>query len=120
MVVYLPPNYPKDAPYPVLYLLHGGGDDENGWQENGAIGSLLDRFYAEKKIVPMIVVMPNAQGRGNAFEHDLLERVVPYVESHYVARGDAPHRAIAGSIVQPRFCKNGSGLESGYVAFMGR
>lgn len=97
MVVYLPPNYPKDAPYPVLYLLHGGGDDENGWQEHAAIGSLLDEFYAENEIVPMIVVMPNAQGRSNAFEHDLLERVVPYVESHYIARGDAPHRAIAGS-----------------------
>jgi enterochelin esterase-like enzyme len=97
IVVYLPPNYPRDAPYSVLYLLHGAGDDENGWQEQGAIGSLLDRLYAEKKIVPMIVVMPNAQGRSGVFEHDLLEKVIPYVESHYVARGDAQHRAIAGS-----------------------
>ncbi len=96
IVVYLPPDYPQDAPYPVLYLLHGAGDDENGWQKQGAIGPMLDRFYAEKMIVPMIVAMPNAQGRGT-FEQDLLEHVIPHVESHYAVCGDAQHRAIAGS-----------------------
>jgi enterochelin esterase-like enzyme len=96
MVVYLPPNYPQDAPYPVLYLLHGGGDDETGWQKQGAADSILDQLYAEKKVVAMIVVMPNAQGRGCAFEQDLLEAVIPYVESHYATRPDSRHRAIAG------------------------
>ena len=96
MVVYLPPNYPQDAPYPVLYLLHGAGDDETSWQKQGAADSILDRLYAEKKIVAMIVVMPNAQGRSSAFEQDLLEAVIPYVESHYATQRDGRLRAIAG------------------------
>ena len=96
MVVYLPPNYPQEGPYPVLYLLHGGGDDETSWQKQGAADSILDRLYAEKKIVAMIVVMPNAQGRGIAFEQDMLEEVIPYVESHYATQRDSRHRAIAG------------------------
>ncbi len=95
MVVYLPPNYPQGGPYPVLYLLHGAGDDETAWQQQG-VGTLLDRLYAEKKIVAMIVVAPNSQGRGGAFEHDLLEHVIPYVESHYATQGDREHRAIVG------------------------
>jgi enterochelin esterase-like enzyme len=95
MVVYLPPNYPKDAPYPVLYLLHGAGDDETSWQKDGEADSILDHLYAEKKIVAMIVVMPNSQGRGY-FEHDLLEGVIPYVESHYATQRDGQHRAVAG------------------------
>jgi len=96
MVVYLPPNYPQDAPYPVLYLLHGGGDDETSWQKQGAADSVLDQLYAEKKIVAMIVVMPNAQGRSSAFEQDMLEAVIPYVESHYATQRDSRYRAIAG------------------------
>ena len=96
MVVYLPPNYPQDAPYPVLYLLHGGGDDETSWQKQGAADSVLDQLYAQKKIVAMIVVMPNAQGRSTAFEQDLLEAVIPYVESHYATQRDSRRRAIAG------------------------
>jgi enterochelin esterase-like enzyme len=97
MVVYLPPNYPHDAPYPALYLLHGGGDDENSWQTQGMAASTLDHLYAEKQIGAMIVVMPNAQGRGNAFEQDLLESVIPYIESHYATQCDNQHRAIAGT-----------------------
>jgi enterochelin esterase-like enzyme len=96
MVVYLPPDYPQDAPYPVLYLLHGAGDDETSWQKQGAADSILDQLYAEQKIVAMIVVMPNAQGRGMAFEQDMLEAVIPYVESHYATLRDSQHRAIAG------------------------
>jgi enterochelin esterase-like enzyme len=96
MVVYLPPNYPQDAPYPVLYLLHGAGDDETSWQKQGMADSILDQLYAEKKIVAMIVVMPNAQGRSSSFEQDMLEAVIPYVESHYATQRDSQHRAIAG------------------------
>ena len=61
MVVYLPPNYPQGGPYPVLYLLHGAGDDETAWQQQG-VGTLLDRLYAEKKIVAMIVVAHQLAG----------------------------------------------------------
>jgi enterochelin esterase-like enzyme len=58
MVVYTPPGYSKDAKYPVLYLLHGAGDDETGWTKRGAAAVILDNLYADKKITPMVVVMP--------------------------------------------------------------
>src|SRR4051795_670702 len=58
MVIYTPPGYSKDAKYPVLYLLHGAGDDETGWSKKGAAEVILDNLYADKKLVPMIVVMP--------------------------------------------------------------
>jgi enterochelin esterase-like enzyme len=63
MVVYTPPGYTKDAKYPVLYLLHGAGDDETGWHKKGLADVILDNLYAEKKLVPMIVVMPNGWAR---------------------------------------------------------
>jgi enterochelin esterase-like enzyme len=59
MVVYTPPGFSKDAKYPVLYLLHGAGDDETGWRQKGSADVILDNLLADKKIVPMIVVMPN-------------------------------------------------------------
>jgi enterochelin esterase-like enzyme len=120
MVIYTPPGYSKDAKYPVLYLLHGSGDDETGWTTKGSAAAILDNLYAAKKIVPMIVVMPNgfarrasaptasapaapsgrpgARGSGNngAFEDDLLKDVVPYVESHYAVQADREHRAVVG------------------------
>jgi len=96
MLVYLPPEYPRDAPYPVLYLLHGAGGDETDWQQKSAVDSVMDRLYAAKKIVPMIVVMPGEPGRGSAADRDLLEAIVPYVESHYNVQRDSGSRAIAG------------------------
>src|SRR6476646_9841627 len=64
MVVYLPPGYSKDTRYPVLYLLHGAGDNEAGWTRNGAANVILDNLLADKKIVPMIVVMPHGSPQG--------------------------------------------------------
>src|SRR5262245_33097294 len=64
MVVYTPPGYSKDTKYPVLYLLHGAGDNETGWTQKGAAGVILDNLYADKKLVPMIVVMPNGFVQG--------------------------------------------------------
>jgi enterochelin esterase-like enzyme len=103
MVVYLPPGYSKDAKYPVFYLLHGGGDDETGWQKKGSAPTILDNLYADKKLVPMIVVMPNGFARkpgetmgSSLFEDDLLKDIIPYVESHYPVKTDAEHRALAG------------------------
>ncbi len=58
-VVYTPPGYSKDTKYPVLYLLHGAGDDEHGWVQKGSADVILDNLYADRKLVPMIVVMPN-------------------------------------------------------------
>jgi enterochelin esterase-like enzyme len=59
MMVYTPPGYTRDKKYPVLYLLHGMGDNEMGWQRNGSAPVILDNLLADGKIVPMIVVMPN-------------------------------------------------------------
>jgi enterochelin esterase-like enzyme len=113
MMIYTPPGYSKDAKYPVFYLLHGGGDDETGWQKKGSADVILDNLYADKKLVPMIVVMPNGFARAagskpsekskgkffeaiQGFEDDLLKDIIPYVESHYSVLTDARHRALAG------------------------
>jgi enterochelin esterase-like enzyme len=103
MVVYTPPGYSKDVRYPVFYLLHGSGDDERGWEIKGSASVILDNLHAEKKIVPMIVVMPygfarlpGETGRGSGFEDDLLKDVIPHVEAHYSVQADREHRALAG------------------------
>src|SRR5438552_13995491 len=61
--VYTPPGYSKDKKYPVLYLLHGIGGDETEWQRFAHPNLLLDNLLADKKAVPMIVVMPNGRAR---------------------------------------------------------
>src|ERR671912_66877 len=93
--VYTPPGYSKDQKYPVLYLLHGIGGDESEWPRGGAPDVILDNLYADKKAVPMIVVMPNGRaskdvtaksGFGQqgpafaAFEKELLNDLIPFVE----------------------------------------
>src|SRR5580704_10136793 len=55
--VYTPPGYSKEKKYPVLYLLHGIGGDENEWARSGAPDIILDNLFADRKAVPMIVVM---------------------------------------------------------------
>ena len=77
MTIYLPAGYSKDVKYPVLYLLHGAGDDETGWQRRGAANVILDNLYADKKLVPMIVVMPNGSVRlrpGKALAAAIMKR----------------------------------------------
>jgi enterochelin esterase-like enzyme len=103
MVIWTPPGYSKDTKYPVFYLLHGAGDDETGWQKKGSADVILDNLIADKKIVPMIVVMPNgfakkkdAEGRTSGFEDDLLKDIIPYVESHYSIKAERESRALAG------------------------
>ena len=59
LVVHLPPGYSPGTRYPVFYLLHGAGGDETGWTRNGLADVILDNLYADKKLTPMIVVMPN-------------------------------------------------------------
>lgn len=109
--VYTPPGYAKDKTYPVLYLLHGIGGDENEWRRGGAPDVILDNLIADKKAVPMIVVMPNGRaskdvtakdGFGKqgpafaAFEKDLIEDLIPFVEKTYPAKADRTARALAG------------------------
>jgi enterochelin esterase-like enzyme len=111
MQVYTPPGYSKDKKYPVLYILHGIGGDETEWQRFARPEILLDNLIADGKAVPMIIVMPNGRAQkddratGNvyatapafaAFEQDLLNDVIPAIESRYSAQGDREHRALAG------------------------
>jgi enterochelin esterase-like enzyme len=111
MQVYTPPGYSKDKKYPVLYLLHGIGGDETEWERFATPDVLLDNLIADGKAVPMIVVMPNGRAQENdraagnifasapafaAFEKDLLEDVIPAIESKYSVQADREHRALAG------------------------
>ena len=109
-VVYTPPNYNPDTKYPVLYLMHGIGGNETHWTTLCAANKILDNLIADNKAVPMIIVMPN--GRATAeppsqnfmsdfnyyadFEPDLLQDLMPYIESHYSVAADRDHRAITG------------------------
>ncbi len=112
-LVYTPPGYSKNTKYPVFYLLHGIGGDEKEWLNGGQPQVMLDNLYAENKIEPMIVVMPNGRAMkddratGNimapdkvqafaTFEQDLLNDLIPFVENTYSVINDREHRAIAG------------------------
>jgi enterochelin esterase-like enzyme len=93
--VYTPPGYSTDKKYPVLYLLHGIGGDEKEWTRGGKTNVILDNLYADKKAVPMIVVLPNGRASMDltarspfkqqspafaAFEKDLLKDLIPFIE----------------------------------------
>ena len=111
MQVYTPPGYSADRTYPVLYLLHGIGGDETEWQRLATPDMLLDNLIADGKAVPMIIVMPNGRAQKNdraegnvfasapafeAFERDLLDDVIPAIESRYSVTADREGRALAG------------------------
>jgi enterochelin esterase-like enzyme len=112
MLVYLPPGYSADQKYPVLYLLHGIGGNEYEWTGYCHADIILDNLIADGKAVPMVVVMPNGRAQkddrppqGNiyaaapafaVFERDLLDDVIPAVESRYSVETDPDHRALAG------------------------
>ena len=111
MQVYTPPGYSADKTFPVLYLLHGIGGDETEWHRFATPNVLLDNLIADGKAVPMIIVMPNGRAQKNdraegnvfasapafaAFEQDLLQDVIPTIESRYSVRADREHRALAG------------------------
>jgi enterochelin esterase-like enzyme len=111
MLVYTPPGYSSKRKYPVLYLLHGIGGDETEWRRFVAPDVLLDNLLAIRKTVPMIVVMPNGRAQKNDraegnvfqsapafanFERDLLDDVIPAIESRYPVRAGRAHRALAG------------------------
>lgn len=97
MYIWTPPNYfAGNKKLPVLYLLHGGGDNDTNWPVQGEAGWILDNLFAENKIAPMIVVMPNGSIPIETFAEDLGNNIIPYVENNFRAYTDAPHRAIAG------------------------
>ena len=110
MQVYTPPEYSKDKKYPVLYILHGIGGDETEWQRFAHVDALMDNLVADQKVEPMIVVMPNGRAQKDdradagmqaapafaVFERDLLDCVIPAIESRYSTRSDREGRALAG------------------------
>ncbi len=99
MHVYTPPGYDNsDKDYPVLYLLHGGGDEDSGWSTIGRAGFIIDNLIAEGNAVPMIVVMPNGSlpSREASFESELMANILPEVEQHFRIIDNAENRAIAG------------------------
>ncbi len=110
MHVYTPPGYERgEGKYPVFYLLHGAYDCDDAWTSIGRAGFILDNLIAERKAVPMVVIMPDGHtgpypvfdrppavsGR-DAFVLDFLTDIRPFVEKRYRVRTDRLHRAIAG------------------------
>jgi enterochelin esterase-like enzyme len=107
LYVYLPPQYDSEPSrrFPVLYLRHGNGDDESDWVNEGHAGIILENLIAGRKAVPMIIVMTygesNASGGGTpegiaALGKELLDDVIPLVETNYRTRTGPENRAIAG------------------------
>ncbi len=123
-LIYLPPAYDTQAKvhYPVLYLQHGGGEDETGWIKQGHANFILDNLIAAGKSKPMIVVMaygyarragvpdPDMAGKpfgspemrkamtemAQAFEDDMTQALIPFVDAHFRTLTDRDHRAMAG------------------------
>jgi len=120
MFIYTPPGYEKDKKrYPVLYLLHGGGGDEEAWLSRGRANYVIDNLVASNKALPMIVVFTNGNpntiaapldrtaatstappGIGSMasgkFEESLVKDVIPFIEKNYRVIADANHRAVTG------------------------
>ena len=104
-LVYTPPGYEKGGEYPVLYLQHGGGENETSWVFNGKAAHIMDNLIAEKKITPFVVVMNNGMVRGKneapmsagqAFTATLIESCIPFIEGKYKVKKDKWSRAMAG------------------------
>ena len=104
--VYLPPDYEhSERSYPVLYLLHGAGDDQTAWVQFGEILRITDTAIKEGKATPMIIIMPDAntgkrgyfnQGKDWRYEDFFFEELLPHVEKKYRIKSEKHYRAIAG------------------------
>jgi enterochelin esterase-like enzyme len=104
--IYKPAGYDINIneKYPVLYILHGGGEDERGWATQGKTDLILDNLIAANKAKPMLIVMPdgNVSGQGfdentlRMFERELKQSIIPFVEKNYRAETGSKSRALAG------------------------
>jgi enterochelin esterase-like enzyme len=119
--VYTPPEYDKDTTkrYPVLYLQHGGGEDETGWFNQGKTCLIMDNLIAEGKAKAFIIVMDNGtwhwpknvprpkrgkhrpgtwppKGWADGFRKTLVEDIIPMIDAEYRTLADQPYRAMAG------------------------
>ena len=110
-LVYTPTGYSTETKYPVLYLLHGIGGDEEEWRRGGHPEIILDNLIADKKAVPMIIVMPNGRAQTDdrpgpnamatapafgKFDQDLLGSIIPFIEAKYSVIKERESRALAG------------------------
>ncbi|MGI9544363.1 MAG: alpha/beta hydrolase [Cyclobacteriaceae bacterium] len=105
--VYLPPDYETSSRrYPVLYLLHGGGDDQTGWVQFGEVLNITDQAIKEGTATPMVIIMPDASAGQRGYFNDVsnkwryedffFEEFMPYVEKTYRIKGEKRYRAVAG------------------------
>ncbi|MBC8468050.1 MAG: esterase family protein [Planctomycetes bacterium] len=105
--IYLPPDYETSKrSYPVLYLLHGGGDDQTGWVQFGEVKYIADKTIKKGKSTPMIIVMPDANSGKRGFTNDaagqwryedfFFEEFMPFIETTYRIKSEKRYRAIAG------------------------
>jgi hypothetical protein len=119
MHLYFPPGYETgQTRYPVVYLLHGGGDDDGAWIAIGRANFMLDNLIAQGKARPMVVVMPSLWALGPPvgadrrdenqalFRKDLIDEILPYVESHYRVLAGPENRALGGLGVGREFLPN--------------
>lgn len=146
MYIYTPAGYPEGKKsYPVLYLLHGAGGDEDAWTTLGRTPYILDNLIANKKAEPMIVVMTNgvpamaaapgdqpiikkeqkvqSSGPGGMasgkFEESLVKDIIPFIEKNYRVVKDKDHRAIAGLSMGGFHTQNISNANPGKFAYIG-
>ncbi len=104
--VYLPPDYEtSERSYPVLYLLHGAGDDQTGWVQFGEVLRITDNAIKDGTATPMVIVMPDAntgkrgyfnQGDDWRYEDFFFEEFMPQIEKKYRIKGEKRFRAVAG------------------------
>lgn len=108
--VYTPADYfvNKDTRYPVLYLQHGSFEDETGWSAQGKANLIIDNLIADKKAVPMIIVMDNgyaykqkspgdnSRNQVSVFEEVMINEIIPMIDKDFRTIADREHRAIAG------------------------
>ncbi len=120
--VYTPPDYETNSTkqYPVLYLQHGGGEDETGWPNQGKTNLIMDNLIAEGKVNPFIIVMDNGTwswpenvprpkpgqrpapgswppaGWADGFKKTMIEDIIPMIDSNFRTLADQEHRAMAG------------------------
>lgn len=105
--IYLPPDYEtSNRSYPVLYLLHGGGDDQTGWVQFGEVLHIADKEIRAGSATAMIIVMPDANTGQRGYFNDIsgewryedffFEEFLPYVEKTYRIKGEKRYRAVAG------------------------
>ncbi|HCC51935.1 MAG TPA: 1,4-beta-xylanase [Porphyromonadaceae bacterium] len=105
--IYLPPCYDEtDRSYPVLYLLHGSGDDHTGWVQFGQVQHIADKAIASGSAGPMIIVMPDANTGKRGYFNDVkgdfnyedffFKELIPHIEKTYRVRSERRYRAVAG------------------------